>query len=129
MNVGSIVHNGYRMTSAELAELIAQAAVDKKARDVVTIDLRNKTTLTDFFVVCEGDTDRQVRAIVENVTDTCKKNGVRALSVIGMDDATWACADLDSVILHVLLPGERSFYDLEGLWEGMPQNEDLTAQG
>jgi ribosome-associated protein len=116
------------MTSAELAELIGQAATDKKARDVVTIDLRGKTTLADYFVICEGDTDRQVRAIIDNIKEECKERGVRPISVTGLDDGGWACADMDAVIVHVFLPGERTFYDLESLWEAMPVNEDLTAQ-
>jgi len=115
------------MTSAELAELIAQAAADKKARDVVTIDLRGKTIVADYFVICEGDTDRQVRAIVDNIKDVCRNHGVRPLSV-AVDDGGWACADMDSVIVHVFLPGERTFYDLESLWQAMPVSQDVTAQ-
>jgi ribosome-associated protein len=105
------------MTSEELVEAISSAAADKKAREVVSIDLRGKTTIADFFVVCEGDTDRQVRAIVDNIEETCRELGARPLRVAGMRDASWACVDFDSVIAHVFLPGERIFYDLEGLWE------------
>jgi ribosome-associated protein len=104
------------MTSTELAGVIAAAAADKKARDVVILDIRNKTTVADYFVICEGDTDRQVRAIIDSITDACRAGGVRPLSVAGLRDASWACADFDSVIAHVFLPGERTFYDLEGLW-------------
>ena len=115
------------MTSAELAALIAEAAADKKGRDVVTIDLRGKTTLADYFVICEGDTDRQVRAIIDNIKEACREQGVRPLSVSGLDDGGWACADIDTVIVHVFLPGERTFYDLESLWEAMPISEDVIA--
>ncbi|MBV9100549.1 MAG: ribosome silencing factor [Candidatus Dormibacteraeota bacterium] len=104
------------MTSTELAGRIAAAAADKKARDVVTLDIRGTTTIADYFVVCEGDTDRQVRAIVDNIEEACRAEGVRPLSVAGLRDASWACIDFDSVIVHVFLPGERTFYDLEGLW-------------
>jgi len=105
------------MTSAELAALIAAAAEDRKARDVVTVPLEGKTTIADYFVVCEGDTDRQVRAIVESIEDACRGRGVRPLAVSGLKDASWACMDYDAVIAHVFLPGERTFYDLEGLWQ------------
>lgn len=104
------------MTSEELAALIGAAAADKKARDVVTVDLRGKTTVADFFVICEGDTDRQVRAIVDSIEEACRARGVRPLHVAGLRDASWACVDFDSVVAHVFLPGERVFYDLEGLW-------------
>jgi ribosome-associated protein len=105
------------MTSAELAGVIAGAAADKKARDVVILDIGGKTTIADYFVICEGDTDRQVRAIVDNIEDVCAAQGQRPLSVAGLRDASWACVDFDSVIVHVFLPGERTFYDLEGLWD------------
>src|ERR1700716_2107757 len=104
------------MTSTQLAGQIAAAAADKKARDVVTLDLQGKTTIADYFVICEGDTDRQVRAIADNIEDACRQSGIRPLRVAGLRDASWACLDYDSVIAHVFLPGERIFYDLEGLW-------------
>lgn len=104
------------MTSTQLAALISAAAEDKKAREVVSVDLRGRTTIADFFVICEGDTDRQVRAIVDNIEEVCRARGVRPLHVAGLRDASWACIDFDSVVAHVFLPGERSFYDLEGLW-------------
>ena len=104
------------MTSTELAGRVAAAAADKKARDVVIIDIRGKTTIADYFVICEGDTDRQVRAIVDNIEESCRESGVRPLHVAGLRDASWACIDFDSVIVHVFLPGGRTFYNLEGLW-------------
>src|SRR3981081_1918798 len=102
------------MTPTELAALISAAATDRKARDVVTVDLRGKTTIADFFVICEGDTDRQGRAIVDSIAESCPAAGIRPLSTAGLKDASWACLDFDSVIAHVFLPGERIFYDLEG---------------
>ena len=116
MHAGRSVHNDQRMTSTELAGLIAAAAADKKARDVVTVDIRGKTTIADYFVICEGDTDRQVRAIVDNIEHALAQRGVRPLHAAGVGDASWACLDFDSVIVHVFLPGERSYYDLESLW-------------
>lgn len=110
------------MTSTELAALIAQAAEDKKARDVVVVDIRDKTTIADYFVICEGDTDRQIRAIVDSIGERCAQEGIRPLHRAGVEDASWACLDFDSVIAHVFLPGERTFYDLESLW-GAPARQ------
>ena len=118
-----LVAESPEMTSAQLCELISAAATDKKARDVVTVDLRGKTTVADCFVICEGDTDRQIRAIVDNIAEVCRANGVRPLHVAGLRDATWACIDFDAVIVHVFLPGERVFYDLEGLWNTTPVSD------
>jgi len=104
------------MTPHELAERVAAAAADKKARDIVTLEISAKTTIADYFVICEGDTDRQVRAIVDSIEEACRDVGVRPLNVAGLSDASWACIDLDSVIAHVFLPGERTYYNLEALW-------------
>ena len=104
------------MTSTELAAQIASAAADKKARDVAVLDIRGKTTIADYFVICEGDTDRQVRAIVDSIEEACRAQGIRPLRAAGVTDGSWACVDFDSVIVHVFLPGERTFYNLEALW-------------
>ena len=113
------------MTPTELAALIAAAATDRKARDVVTIDLRGKTTVADFFVICEGDTDRQVRAIADRIEEACRGVGIRPLSTAGLKDASWACLDYDAVVAHIFLPGERVFYDLEGLWQVTQRSREV----
>jgi ribosome-associated protein len=113
------------MTPTELAALIAAAATDRKARDVVTIDLRGKTTIADFFVICEGDTDRQVRAVADRIEEACRNEGVRPLSTAGLRDASWVCLDYDAVVVHIFLPGERVFYDLEGLWEATQRSREV----
>ena len=80
------------------------------------IDVRDKTTIADYFVVCEGETDRQVKAIADGMVQAAKEKNLGALGVDGYEDATWILLDFDSVLAHVFLPGERSYYDLEGLW-------------
>jgi len=104
------------VTPLQLARLIRAAAVEKKAWDPVVIDVRDKTSVADYFVICEGETDRQVRAIADGMTDAAKARNQRPLAVDGYEDATWILLDFDSVLAHVFLPGERSFYDLESLW-------------
>ena len=97
--------------------MLRGAAVDKKAWDAVVIDVREKTSIADYFVVCEGETDRQVRAIADAMVAAAKDKQLRPLAVDGYDDATWILLDFDSVLAHIFLPGERAYYDLEGLWE------------
>ncbi len=99
-----------------MSRLVADAALSRKARNVVRIDLRGRTTLADFFVIGEADTDRQVRAVAEAMVEAAGAAGVHALSRAGMEEGSWICLDFDSVIGHVFLPGERAYYDLEGLW-------------
>ena len=104
------------MTPLQLSRLLADAAFSRRARSVVRVDLRDKTTLADYFVICEGDTDRQVRAIAGEMSDLAARSGSHPLSRAGLEEGSWICLDFDSVIAHVFLPGERAYYDLEGLW-------------
>lgn len=113
------------MTPLQLSRLIEDAAADKKAREVVRIDIRQKSSIADYFVICEGDTDRQVKAIVDSIVEKAKASGVRPLRISGYEDGSWVVLDYASVIVHVFLPGERSYYDLESLWRAPA----ATAQG
>ncbi len=100
----------------QLARLLRGAATDKKAWDPVIIDVREQTSVADYFVICEGETDRQVRAIADAMVEAAKAKDRRPLAVDGYEDAGWILLDFDSVLAHVFLPGERSYYDLESLW-------------
>ena len=104
------------LTPLQLARLLRSAAVDKKAWDCVVLDVRDRTSLADYFVVCEGETDRQVRAIADAMVEAARQKEMRPLGVDGYEDAGWVLLDFDSVLAHVFLPGERSYYDLESLW-------------
>jgi len=105
------------VTPLQLSRLIATAAADKKARGIVRLDIRQKSSIADYFVICEGDTDRQVRAITDSIVQACQAKGVRPLRTAGYEDGSWVVLDYASVIVHVFLPGERSYYDLESLWK------------
>jgi ribosome-associated protein len=111
------------MTSPQLVRLIRDAAVAKKARDVVAIDLRRKSSMADYFVICEGDTDRQTHAIAESVQESAREKGLRPFHVSGERDGAWILLDYIDVIVHIFLPGERAFYDLEALWKADPMDE------
>ncbi|MBO0744642.1 MAG: ribosome silencing factor [Candidatus Dormibacteraeota bacterium] len=118
------------MDSRELAELLRGAAEDRKAWDPVIMDLRGLTTIADYFVICEGETDRQVKAIADAMVERARERRVRPLAVDGYEDATWVLLDFDSVLAHVFLPGERSYYDLEGLWRrGSRAREEADMPG
>jgi ribosome-associated protein len=99
-----------------MADLLVSAAEDKKAWDPVIVDLRGKTTVADYFVICDGETDRQLRSIADSMVERAREAGVRPLAVAGYEEATWILLDFDSVLAHVFLPGERAYYDLEALW-------------
>jgi len=99
-----------------LAEMLIDAAEDKKAWDPVIVDLQGKTTVADYFVICDGETDRQLRSIADAMVERARERGIRPLAVSGYEEATWILLDFDSVLAHVFLPGERAYYDLESLW-------------
>jgi ribosome-associated protein len=103
-------------TPLQLARLLRGAAADKKAWDSVVMDVRDKTSVADYFVICEGETDRQVRAIADAMVEAARAKRLRPIAVDGYGDASWILLDFDSVLAHVFLPGERSYYDLESLW-------------
>jgi ribosome-associated protein len=109
------------VTPLQLSRLIADAAADKKARGIVRVDIRQKSSLADYFVICEGDTDRQVRAITDSIVEAAKEKGVQPLRTAGYQEGSWVVLDYASVIVHVFLPGERSYYDLESLWKAPPK--------
>ena len=96
--------------------MLRAAAVEKKAWDPVVVDVRDQTSVADYFVICEGETDRQVRAIADGMVQAAKAKQMGPLAVDGYQDATWILLDFDSVLAHVFLPGERTYYDLESLW-------------
>ncbi|OLC21257.1 MAG: ribosome silencing factor, partial [Chloroflexi bacterium 13_1_40CM_66_19] len=90
-----------RLTPLQLARLLRSAAAEKKAWDPVVIDVRDQTSVADYFVICEGETDRQVRAIADGMVQAAKERDRRPLAVDGYSDAGWILLDFDSVLAHV----------------------------
>jgi ribosome-associated protein len=93
-----------------------RAALDKKALDVVVLDLRQTPAFTDFFVLCSGQNQRQVKAIADAVEEALRTAKVRPAHVEGYDRAEWVLMDFFSFIVHVFTPQTREFYSLERLW-------------
>jgi len=100
----------------EIARMAVEAAEDKKAADIVLLDVIGLTTIADYFVICSGGSERQLAAIVDEITDRVREVGVRPYSREGAALSHWLLLDLGSVIVHVLAPPERDFYQLERLW-------------
>jgi ribosome-associated protein len=93
-----------------------RAALDKKAADVVVLDLRGTPAFTDFFILCSGQSQRQVKAIADAVEDTLRAAKVRPAHVEGYERAEWVLMDYFTFIVHVFTPQTRAFYSLERLW-------------
>ncbi len=115
------------MHSEQLAQLAVAALEDLKAQDITTIDVRGKTSITDFMVIASGTSSRQVKALVDNVLEKVKEQGVRPLGSEGLDGGEWALLDLGDVVVHVMQVATRQFYDLERLWQGAEQSRAQQA--
>jgi ribosome-associated protein len=107
-----------------LTQVVAGALDDLKAVDVHVIDVRHLTTVTDTMVVASGRSDRHVRAIAGAVVEQCKKAGFRPLGVEGERSGEWVLVDLADLVVHVMLPRVREFYNLEKLWDMPARAED-----
>lgn len=114
------------MNSEKLVAMIVEALDDVKAQDIVTLDVRNMTSVTDYMVVASGTSNRHVKALVENVADQAREAGHRPIGVEGEDGGEWVLLDLQDALVHVMLPKVREFYNLEKLWS-MGAIGDLAA--
>ena len=109
------------MTPEQLAENIAALAADKKAVDVVELDVRGVLGYTDFFLICSGNTARQTKAIHDAIHQTMKdEHGVLPRRVEGLREARWILMDYLDVVVHIFTPDARDFYRLEQLWGEVP---------
>ncbi|HLT85043.1 MAG TPA: ribosome silencing factor [Phototrophicaceae bacterium] len=106
--------------SRHLAVVAARAAAEKKAEEIVALDVSEQLVLTDAFVVASGATDRQVRAIVDAVDEAMHREGVRTVRKEGVSEAHWVLLDYGDVIVHVQQTEDREFYALERLWKDCP---------
>jgi ribosome-associated protein len=112
------------MSPERLATIIAAHAADRKAIDIVALDLRQVAGYTDFFVICSGNTDRQTKAIHDAINQGLKKeHGLLPRRVEGLSEARWILMDYLDVVVHVFTPETRDFYRLEALWGDVPRRD------
>ena len=103
-------------TPLEIARRAAQACLDNKATDVVVLDLKTVSDVTDFFVIASGTSDTHVRSTAEHVIEALDKDGVDAHHVEGITQGRWVLLDFVDVVVHIFHPTLRQFYQLERLW-------------
>jgi ribosome-associated protein len=108
------------LESNELAHAIFDAAADKKASDILMLDLRPVALIADYFVLCNGQSARQVRGITDGILESLKELEERPLQVEGTPESGWVLLDFGSVIAHVFSPELRAYYALESLWRKAP---------
>ncbi|MGA9853559.1 MAG: ribosome silencing factor [Gammaproteobacteria bacterium] len=104
------------MQAETLRDLVMEALQDMKGLDIRTLDVRGITVLTDFMVIASGTSDRHVKSLARNVLDKAREQGVRAMGIEGEQEGEWVLVDLRDVVVHVMRPQLRDFYNLEKLW-------------
>jgi ribosome-associated protein len=102
----------------DLARRIVELAEDKKAADIVLLDLGELTTLADAFVICSGGSERQIAAIADGILEALRDEGTKPIGREGTPESHWVLLDYGSVIVHVFTPPERDYYQLERHWSG-----------
>ena len=109
-------HNWNRMNAEEIKNAAIEALDDLKGKDIVTLDVRDLTTVTDYMVICSGTSNRHVKSLAQNVAYELKQQGEPAFGIEGEDAGEWVLVDFGAVVVHVMQPDIRTFYDLERLW-------------
>lgn len=117
------------MNSEDLCDLAVAALEDIKALDIIKLDVRNMTTVTDWMIVASGTSSRHVQALVDNVADCAKAAGHRPIGVEGESGGEWVLLDLQDALVHVMLPKVRDFYNLEKLWTISPSEDAAATDG
>jgi ribosome-associated protein len=115
------------LESHELAKRIARLAWEKKGTDLVIMDLRQLTSITDYFVLCSVDSENQARAIMDHLAEQLRSESVRPWHVEGTSGSKWLLLDFVEVVVHLFRPDARTFYGLERLW-GDAEIQEITDQ-
>jgi len=108
------------LDSRSKALLFAHSAKEKKATDIVVLDMRKLSNITDYFVICSGENYKQIQAIAEKVGEDLSKAGESYWSKEGLCESGWVLVDSGDIIGHIFMPEVREFYDLESLWADVP---------
>lgn len=108
------------METKDIAQKIAAAANDKKAKDILLLNMEGLSPVTDFYVICSAGNSTLVKAIADNIEDKLAEAGVHPTHKEGYTDARWVLLDYGDVVAHVFLDEERDFYNLEQLWADAP---------
>jgi len=108
------------INSRSKALSISKIAQDKKAHDLVVLDMRKISNIADFFIICSGNSARQVKAIADHIIEKLKKSGQKHWRMEGHHHALWVLLDYGDVVVHVFHTPVRQFYNLERLWSDVP---------
>lgn len=116
------------MNSEQLSDLVVEALEDGKGKDIVRLDVRNMTSVTDYMVVASGTSNRHVKALADAVSEKSKSAGNRPIGIEGESGSEWVLLDLGDTLVHVMLPRVREFYNLEKLWSLSPIKDRAATE-
>ncbi|MCD7033026.1 ribosome silencing factor [Metabacillus sp. GX 13764] len=111
------------MNERELLEITAKAADDKRAEEITVLNMKGISLIADYFLICHGNSDKQVQAIARGIKDAADEQGIEVKRMEGFDEARWILVDLGDVVAHVFHKDERGYYKLEKLWGDAPQED------
>ncbi len=117
------------MNSDKLSDLVLDALEELKGRDIVKLDVRDLTTVTDYMIVASGTSNRHVKALADAVADKARAAGHRPVGIEGEEGSEWVLLDLQDTLVHVMLPRVREFYNLEKLWSLSPAGDAIATDG
>ncbi|MDX1480590.1 MAG: ribosome silencing factor [Woeseiaceae bacterium] len=117
------------MDSSKLSELVIDALESVKAKDITRLDVSDMTTVTDYMVVASGTSNRHVKALADTVAEKAREAGHKPAGIEGEDGGEWVLLDLGDVLVHVMQPRVREFYNLEKLWSLKPTSDALATDG
>ena len=111
-----------------LLDLVLDALKELKAKNIASLDVRAMTSVADDMVIASGTSSRHVKALADSVMEKAKKSGYKPLGTEGERGAEWILVDLGDVVVHLMLPATREFYDLERLWQNPAHHPDRSPQ-
>ena len=117
------------MEIEQLKQLVIDALEDLKGKDIKVVDVRGKSSITDIMVIVSGTSDRHLKSLANSVISKAKQAGVMPLGVEGESGGEWVLVDLGDVVVHVMMPAIRDFYNLEKLWETSEPEADQEQLG
>lgn len=114
------------MQSEELKKVVIESLEDLKADNVCVLDVKDRTSVTDFMIIASGTSSRHVKSLADNVVSEVKDHGGKPLGIEGGATNDWVLVDLGEIVVHVMMPATRSFYDLERFWRDGP--DDIATE-
>ena len=115
------------MDTEPLKDLVVKILEDLKGKDITVLDVKDRTSVTDYMIIASGTSSRHIKSLADNLILEIKKAGERPLGEEGKDASDWVLVDLGDVVVHIMMPSAREFYDLERFWRDAPIDSSIEG--